>query len=102
LAREQVGDIARIQLSQLQDRLAERRIVLDVTPGAMEQLAAQGYDPVFGARPLKRVIREKIETPLARRLIAGEIEDGQTVTVLPASGGDFELHTRAAPAAAAN
>ena len=91
LAREQVGDIARIQLAALQNRLSERRIVLDVTPGAMEQLAAQGYDPVFGARPLKRVIREKLETPLARMLIAGEVEDSQTVEVLPASGGDFEL-----------
>ncbi|HZJ10693.1 MAG TPA: ATP-dependent chaperone ClpB [Trueperaceae bacterium] len=99
LAREQVGDIARIQLGQLQERLAERRIVLDVTPGAMEQLAAQGYDPVFGARPLKRLIREKIETPLARKLIAGEIEDGQTITVHPASGGEFELRVEAPVAA---
>jgi len=81
LSRDQVADIARLQIAMLQGRLAERRIELDVTPDAMELLARQGYDPVFGARPLKRLIREKLETPLAKKLIAGEIEDGQTVTV---------------------
>src|SRR5690606_30439111 len=72
LAREQVSDIARNQLGFLQARLADRRITLDVTPAALEQIARQGYDPVFGARPLKRLIRERLETPLARMLIAGE------------------------------
>ena len=91
LARDQVSDIARNQLALLQGRLAERRVTLDVTPAALEQIARQGYDPVFGARPLKRLIREKLETPLARMLIAGDVEDGQTVTVEPGSGGDLRI-----------
>src|SRR5690606_6767699 len=66
LDRNQVAEIARIQLQRLQRRLDERRMTLDMTPEAMEQLALVGYDPVFGARPLKRVIRERIETPLAK------------------------------------
>ena len=94
LSRDQVGDIARIQIGLLQGRLAERRIELDVTRSAMELLARQGYDPVFGARPLKRLIREKIETPLAKQLIAGEIEDGQTVTVTGGSDGQLDFATR--------
>src|SRR5690606_16905431 len=91
LSREQVGDIARIQIGLLQERLAERRIELDVAPDAMELLARQGYDPVFGARPLKRLLREKLETPLAKKLIAGEIEDGQTVTVTGGSDGQLAI-----------
>jgi ATP-dependent Clp protease ATP-binding subunit ClpB len=91
LGRDQVADIAQVQLARLQERLSQRRVTLVVTPAAVEQLARHGYDPVFGARPLKRLIRERLETPLARKLIAGEIEDGQTVTVEPASGGDFDL-----------
>ncbi len=91
LDRAQVAEIARIQLQRLQRRLDDRRIELDVTPEAMEQLALIGYDPVFGARPLKRMIRERIETPLAKGIIAGEFEDGATVRVLPAADGGFDL-----------
>jgi len=91
LDRQQVAEIARIQLGLLQRRLDDRRITLDVTPEAMEQLALIGYDPVFGARPLKRMIRERIETPLAKGIIAGEFEEGDTVRVLPAADGTFNL-----------
>ncbi|HET8985816.1 MAG TPA: hypothetical protein VFN03_08665, partial [Trueperaceae bacterium] len=89
-------------LRLLQERLSQRRVTLVVTPAAVEQLARQGYDPVFGARPLKRLIREKLETPLARKLIAGEIEDGQTVTVEPAADGGFALIAASDEQAAVN
>ena len=102
LGRDQVADIAQVQLRRLQERLAQRRVTLVVSPAALEQLARQGYDPVFGARPLKRLIRERLETPLARDLIAGEIEDGQTVTVEPAAGGGFDLITSDEAHAAVN
>src|SRR5690606_29789635 len=91
LATHQVAENARIQLQRLQRRLDERRMTLDMTPEAMEQLALVGYDPVFGARPLKRVIRERIETPLAKGIIAGEFSDGDTIRVLPAADGGFNL-----------
>jgi len=93
LDRNQVAEIARIQLQRLQRRLDERRMTLDMTPEAMEQLALVGYDPVFGARPLKRMIRERIETPLAKGIIAGEFSDGDTIRVLPAADGGFNLTT---------
>ena len=89
LRADQVGDIARIQLRGLQGRLDERRIRLELTDAALEQLTRQGYDPVFGARPLKRLIRERIETPLARKIIASEVQDGQTVRIDAGSDGDF-------------
>ncbi|MFO7546028.1 MAG: ATP-dependent chaperone ClpB [Trueperaceae bacterium] len=86
LEREQVASIARIQIAGLQRRLDERRIRLDVTDAALEHLARIGFDPVFGARPLKRAMREHLETPLARKIIAGEVQDGDLVRVEPATG----------------
>ena len=91
LDRSQVASIAAIQLALLQERLADRRITLDMTPEAMEQLALIGYDPVFGARPLKRMIRERIETPMAKGIIAGDFQEGDSVKVLPAADGGFVL-----------
>ena len=87
LGRNQVGAIAEIQLSRLRDRLAERHITLTLSEGAKEQLARVGYDPVFGARPLKRAIQQFIETPLSRKIIAGEIEDGDDVVLEPGANG---------------
>ncbi|HEX7004786.1 MAG TPA: ATP-dependent chaperone ClpB [Trueperaceae bacterium] len=92
LDREQVGAIAEIQLDRLRERLAERRIQLELSPAALEQLAAVGYDPVFGARPLKRAIQQLIETPLSRKIIAGEVGDGSLVRVEPSSDG-FSFQT---------
>jgi ATP-dependent Clp protease ATP-binding subunit ClpB len=86
LDREQVGEIAEIQLSRLRGRLAERHITLTLSQGAKEQLARVGYDPVFGARPLKRALQQLIETPLSRKIIAGEIQDGDDVVVEPGAG----------------
>jgi len=81
LGRQQIAGIVAIQSRHLRDRLAERRINLELTPAAVSALAAEGYDPQFGARPLKRVIQQRLENPLANRILAGEIREGQTVTV---------------------
>jgi ATP-dependent Clp protease ATP-binding subunit ClpB len=79
LTEAQLKQIVDIQLIGLRSRLAERHIELVLTDAARERLVKVGYDPAFGARPLKRAIQKEIETPLARKLVAAEIRDGQTV-----------------------
>jgi len=81
LTTEQLGAIVEIQLTRLRDRLAERRIPLTLTAAATATLATRGYDAVYGARPLKRLIQQEVETPIARLLVKGELRDGDTVTV---------------------
>jgi ATP-dependent Clp protease ATP-binding subunit ClpB len=81
LTVENLVKIVDIQLARLRDRLAERRITLHLTPAALEDLGKRGYDPVYGARPLKRLIQQDIETPMARLLVKGELRDGDTATV---------------------
>ena len=94
LSRAQVSAIAEIQLDRVRARLAERHIGLGLTPAALEHLAQLGYDPVFGARPLQRVIRQRIETPLSKMLIGGEVGAGDRVVVEPAvQGFRFEVET---------
>ncbi len=73
--------ILSIQLGRLRARLTERRINLELTDAAATRLAREGYDPTYGARPLKRAIQKELETPIGRRILAGEIRDGQIVTV---------------------
>jgi ATP-dependent Clp protease ATP-binding subunit ClpB len=70
-----------IQLERLRARLAERHIALELTDQAREYLAAAGYDPQYGARPLKRAIQKELETPLGKLLLKGEVSDGQKVIV---------------------
>ena len=95
LDQDQVARIAEIQLGRLRERLAERRIAFEITPDALADLARLGFDPVFGARPLKRAIQQAIETPLSLRLIAGDIVDGTTVVVSPSAGGfAFDVQER--------
>lgn len=92
LDREQVAQIADYQLDRLRERLSDKRISLTLSDGAMEHLARVGYDPVFGARPLKRAIQQLIETPLSKKMIAGDITDGDNVYVEPAASGfSFEV-----------
>ncbi|MDW8222354.1 MAG: ATP-dependent chaperone ClpB [Gemmatales bacterium] len=79
LSEAHLQKIVDIQLARLQKRLQERRITLQVTNAAKAYLAKQGYDPHYGARPLKRLIQREVETALAKRLLAGEVRDGQTV-----------------------
>jgi len=76
-----IREIVRIQLQSLAKRLAERRIELTLTDAAELQLATVGFDPVYGARPLKRAIQREIMNPLATAMLKGEVRDGQTVTV---------------------
>jgi ATP-dependent Clp protease ATP-binding subunit ClpB len=86
LSRADMDEIVRIQLARLERRLADRKIMLEMDEGAMSWLADEGYDPVFGARPLKRVIQRALQDPLAEMLLAGEVMDGDTVHV--AAGAD--------------
>ena len=70
-----------IQLERLRNRLAERRITLAISPAALQHLGERGYDPVYGARPLKRLIQQELETPIAKLLVKGELRDGNTASV---------------------
>jgi ATP-dependent Clp protease ATP-binding subunit ClpB len=93
LNEEHLKKIVEIQLGHLRARLAERHISLDLTDKAREALVRSGYDPQYGARPLKRAIQKKVETPLGRKLIAGEVKDGQTVKVDADGRGELSFGT---------
>jgi ATP-dependent Clp protease ATP-binding subunit ClpB len=81
LTEGQLKEIVEIQLQTLRARLAERHIELTLSDSAREHLVKVGYDPAFGARPLKRAIQKEVETPLARKIVAGEVRDGQKVFI---------------------
>jgi len=81
LSTEDLGQIVEITIDRLQERLAERRLELAVTPAARAWLADHGYDPTYGARPLRRLMQKEIDDALATKLLAGEIHDGDTVKV---------------------
>ncbi|GGM05844.1 chaperone protein ClpB [Pseudooceanicola nanhaiensis] len=87
LARGDMSGIVDIQMSRLLKRLAQRKITLDLDDGARKWLADEGYDPVFGARPLKRVIQKALQDPLAEMLLAGDVKDGDTVHVSAGAEG---------------
>jgi ATP-dependent Clp protease ATP-binding subunit ClpB len=80
LGKDEIGKIVDIQLTRLSKRLTERKITLAVTDAAKSLLAKCGYDPLFGARPLKRTIQSDLENPLAKQIIAGVFHEGDTVT----------------------
>jgi len=81
LAQDQIAQIVEIQLGAVRRRLTEKRITLEVSPEALAFLAERGYDPIYGARPLKRVIQRELETPLSRKILSGEVQDGANVWV---------------------
>ena len=81
LSREQIAEIVELQLGRLRERLAERRIELELTGAAKEALAEAGWDPAYGARPLKRAIQRLVENPLALRLLEGDFADGDAIRV---------------------
>jgi ATP-dependent Clp protease ATP-binding subunit ClpB len=81
LGKDEIAGIVDIQLRLLRERLAERNLTLSLTAAARDYLAVKGYDPTFGARPLKRLIQREIQDPLAMKLLAGEIVQGQAVEV---------------------
>ena len=80
LEREQIGGIARIQLQRLRQRLAERGLQLELSDEAMDKLIEVGYDPVYGARPLKRAIQRWVENPLAQQILAGDFGEGSQIS----------------------
>jgi ATP-dependent Clp protease ATP-binding subunit ClpB len=86
LDRSQIGEIVALQTRRVIDRLAERGIALELTPEARELLGDMGYDPTYGARPLKRVIQKRLVDPLALAMLQGEFGDGDTVRVSAADG----------------
>jgi ATP-dependent Clp protease ATP-binding subunit ClpB len=92
LSEEHLKEIVEIQLGRLRQRLAERHIGLELTEAARTHLVRTGYDPLYGARPLKRAIQREIETPLGRRILKAEIRDGQTVLVdFDPTGGELKF-----------
>ena len=86
LSRHNMGDIVRIQLQRVEKLLTDRRMALSLDAEALNWLADKGYDPVYGARPLKRVIQKELVDPIAKKLLAGEIEDGGVIAVGVADG----------------
>jgi ATP-dependent Clp protease ATP-binding subunit ClpB len=92
LTRDHLGAIVELQLERLRRQLAERRITLVLAAEARDLILAEGYDPVYGARPLKRVIQRRVQNPLALAILEGEYGEGDTVRVVrSASGNDLEF-----------
>jgi ATP-dependent Clp protease ATP-binding subunit ClpB len=100
LSKEQIAEIVELQLGRLHERLAERRIELELTDAAKEALADAGWDPAYGARPLKRAIQRLLENPLALRLLEGDFADGDTIRV-DAEDGEIRFEKVGAAAVAA-
>jgi ATP-dependent Clp protease ATP-binding subunit ClpB len=101
LTQDELAHIVDLQVAQLGRRLAVRRIGLEVTPAAHEWLARTGYDPTYGARPLRRLVQSAIGDPLARMLLSGEVQDGSSVHVDVDPTGEALLLTSAAAVSAA-
>ncbi len=100
LAREQLAEIAELQLERLRARLAERKLSLELTDAARDVLAEAGWDPTYGARPLKRALQRLVENPLAQRLLEGEFAEGDTIRV-DAQDGELVFERAEAPTPAA-
>jgi ATP-dependent Clp protease ATP-binding subunit ClpB len=81
LGREQIRSIANIQIEHLRKRLQEKDITLEVSDAALDKLGEAGFDPVYGARPLKRAIQQRLENPLAQQLLTGEFIAGDTISI---------------------
>ena len=94
LTREELGGIVDIQVKGVAQRLTDRRITLDVTDSAREWLANTGYDPAYGARPLRRLVQTEVGDQLARMLLAGKVHDGDTVLVDQTGGEHLDLTAR--------
>jgi ATP-dependent Clp protease ATP-binding subunit ClpB len=99
LSKEQIAEIVELQLARLRERLTERRIELELTDAAKETLAEAGWDPAYGARPLKRAIQRLVENPLALRLLEGDFADGDTIR-LDAEDGELRFEKVGAAAVA--
>ncbi|MFN2617226.1 MAG: type VI secretion system ATPase TssH, partial [Thermoleophilaceae bacterium] len=87
LSRDDLVRIVELQLVKVERLLADRRLKLEIGPEAKQLLIAEGYDPVYGARPLKRVIQREIQNPLALAILEGDYSDGDTIRVVRSSDG---------------
>ena len=94
LTRDELGGIVDIQVAGVAQRLTDRRITLDVTAAAREWLSNTGYDPAYGARPLRRLVQTEVGDQLARMLLAGKVHDGDTVLVDQTGGEHLDLTAR--------
>jgi ATP-dependent Clp protease ATP-binding subunit ClpB len=92
LSREQIKRIVHIQLERLRARLAERKIELELTDAALDHFANTGYDPVYGARPMKRLIQRELETALGRKILEGSITD-HSRTVVDVKDGQLQFRS---------
>jgi ATP-dependent Clp protease ATP-binding subunit ClpB len=101
LDRDQIGAIAEIQLARVRKLLAQRRLDVVLTDAARRKLAEEGYDPVFGARPLKRVIQQRLQNPLALRILQGDFKEGDVIRVDVDRKGEFAFSKAPAGAPAA-
>ena len=81
LGKDEIAGIVDIQIRLLQERLADRKLAVTLMPAAREYLAVKGYDPAYGARPLKRLIQKEVQDALALKLLSGEIREGDSVEV---------------------
>ena len=90
LGMDQLGPIVALELKKVEQRLADRKLSLSITDDAKMWLAERGYDPVYGARPLKRTIQREVETPIAQMILGGGLKDNDTV-LLDAKAGDEKL-----------
>jgi ATP-dependent Clp protease ATP-binding subunit ClpB len=95
LRRQDMGRIVAIQLGRLEKLLADRKITLELDQEAIDWLADKGYDPAYGARPLKRVIQKELQDPLAEKILLGEVLDGSNVKI---TAGSDRLNFRSKPA----
>ncbi|MFM7597480.1 MAG: ATP-dependent chaperone ClpB, partial [Actinomycetota bacterium] len=94
LDKKELERIARLQVDQLQRRLHDRRITLDISDEALQWLVNKGYDPAYGARPLRRLVQTAIGDPLAKEILSGEVHDGDTVSIGTVTDGS---HLTVAP-----
>ena len=87
---ENLEKIVDLQLDRVRERLADRRIALEVTPSVMERLSLDGFDPLFGARPLKRLIQHEVTDRVANEIISGNLREGDTVRIDLDESGDYK------------
>ncbi|MGC4106014.1 MAG: ATP-dependent chaperone ClpB [Thermomicrobiales bacterium] len=92
LTRDEIQEIVDIQLATINKRLAERRMTVQLTTGARDLIATLGYDPVFGARPLKRVMQKQLLDPLAMKLLSGDLHEGETIVIDAGENGELAFH----------
>jgi ATP-dependent Clp protease ATP-binding subunit ClpB len=97
LSQEQLNEIIELRAASLRSRLSSRRIELELTEAARALLVEHGYDPAYGARPLKRTLQREVENPLAMKVLSGEVAEGDTVVV---DAGDGEITFQRSAAAA--